>query len=148
MISVDFNLHYAAHRFGIVARAGGTLRPRERVTGAVPCQMVRGIHHISDPACIKEFVTPDGEVIARKVAACGRVECWLRRDLADAADAALQREAAEHQRIIAELRDFIADTDRQGATRNGVTVEQYRAKRHAAGNHWDKYRAKQRAGGF
>jgi len=94
-----------------------------------------------------EYVLPSGEVIARKVVACGAVECWLRADVAASARAALAAEAAKHERVIAEVGDFIKSTDAAGAKRNGVTVEQYRAQRHAAGNRWDHYRAAQRAGG-
>lgn len=136
MIGVDDDAVFlAACRFGIIARAGG--KARRSVTGD------RRGH-----GSLLEFVTADGAVIARKVSALGETLCWLRRDLAEAADAALAREAAEHQRIIAEVGRFIRDTDEQGARRNGVTVEQYRAQRHAAGNRWDNYRAIQRAGGF
>jgi len=144
---VDPDRYSAAHRFGIVGKAGGRLVPRRAGSGAhVPHQMVRGIDHIADPACINEFVTPGGEVIARKVAACGEVQCWLRADLAEAADAALAKEAADYQRVVTELAAFIRGTDEQGAARNGVSVEQYRTQRHNAGARWDKYRARQRAG--
>lgn len=97
---------------------------------------------------VLEYVLPDGEVIARKVVAMGETACWLRADVAEAARAAAAAEAAEHQRVIAEVGAFIKSTDEQGARRNGVSVEQYRAQRHAKGAAWDNYRARQRAGGF
>jgi hypothetical protein len=137
MIGVDDDVFLAACRFGIVARAGG--KPRRRATGDMS-------RHGS--GSLLEFADADGGVIARKVTALGESQCWLRADLAEAADAALAREAEDYARVTAELRDFIHATDRQGAARNGVSVEQYRAKRHAAGNQWDRYRAKQRAGGY
>lgn len=142
MISVDVDTHYAAHRFGIVSRAGGKVRRRQLPDTAAPAA------YGAEPGQVVEFVDGDGEVIARRVSALGETHCWLRRDLAEAAMAALLAEAAEHARVIAELRDFIADTDRQGAARNGISIDQYRAKRHAAGSRWDNYRAKQRAGGY
>lgn len=94
-----------------------------------------------------EYVMPGGEVVARKVVACGETACWLHPDVAASARAARAAEAAKHERVIAEVGALIKSTDEQGARRNGVTVEQYRAQRHAAGNRWDHYRAAQRAGG-
>lgn len=141
MIAVDGITHYAAHRFGIVARAGGRLVRPARVEMDNNAQQVVG-----DPAEVKEFATPRGEVVARKVVALGSVLCWLRADLADAAAAALEREQLEHARVISELREFIRDTDRQGAARNGVSVEQYRRNRHAAGERWDRYQGANRRG--
>jgi hypothetical protein len=143
MKHVSETVHYAAHRFGIVAGAGGRLvasRP-----ALLAGQTVDGGHSHAE---VKEFATADGAVIARRVTAGGETLCWLRSDLAEAAGAALEREAAEHRRVIAEVGDFIRETDLQGARRNSMTVEQYRAKRHADGMRWDKYRAKQRAGGY
>lgn len=135
MIGVDYDTHYAAARFGILKRAGGV--PRRTKSGAMG-----GYGHGE----VVEFVTADGEVISRKVEAMGEVLCWLRQDLADEAKAALLVEAEDYLRVINELRDFIGDTDRQGAARNNTSVEAYRAQRHAAGARWDRYRAKQRAG--
>jgi hypothetical protein len=136
MIGRDDDVFLAACRFGIVARAGG--KPRRRATGDMS-------RHGS--GSLLEFVDAGGEVIARKVTALGESQCWLRADLSEAADAALAREAEDYARVTAELADFIRSTDRQGASRNGVSVEEYRRNRHAAGARWDNYRAKQRAGG-
>lgn len=142
MKSVPEPVHYAAHRFGLVSRAGGRLIKREPV---------RMSGRTCDGDCqvrVKEFATPGGEVIARKVSALDQMECWLRADLADAAEAALEAEAADYRQVVGELRDFIETADEQGARRNGVSVEEYRRGRHAAGTRWDNYRARQRAGGF
>jgi hypothetical protein len=144
MISVDFDLYYAAHRFGLVARAGGRLMRPKRIALDGSPQLTAG----GERATVKEFATLDATVIARSVEAAGSRECWLRADLAGAAAAAMRREAAEHRRVVEVVGRFIADTDAAGAERDGVTVEQYRARRHAAGNRWDRYRAQQRAGGM
>lgn len=142
MIGVETDKHYAAHRFGLVAAAGGkaTRRPVPSMSGY---DTAGGI----EAGQVLEFRDAAGELLSRKVVACGRTECWLRADLADGARAALAREAAEHDRIKADLADFIKSTDAAGAKRNGVTVEQYRATRHAKGARWDRYRAEQRARG-
>lgn len=141
MIAVDDTTHYAAHRFGLVAAAGGRLVKPARAAMTDGAAAADG-----RPAELKEFATAAGEVVARKVVALGSVLCWLRADLADAARCALAREETERLRVIGELSDFIRETDLQGAARNGVTVEQYRHNRHAAGARWDKYRAAQRTG--
>lgn len=145
MISVDYDTYYSAHRFGLVARAGGRLMRPKRIALGNDAQQVAGGN---GRATVKEFATLDATVIARSVEAAGSRECWLRSDLAEQASAAMAREAAEHRRVVEAVGRFIADTDRQGAARNGVTVEQYRADRHRKGARWDNYRAKQRAGGF
>jgi hypothetical protein len=144
MIAVDGITHYAAHRFGLVDAAGGKLVKPARVEMDNNAQQVVG--GIGGAAEVKEFATAGGEVVSRKVVALGSALFWLRRDLADAAAAALEAEKREHARVISEMRDFISETDRQGAARNGVSVEQYRINRHNAGARWDRYRAVQRAG--
>lgn len=145
MISVDYDTYYSAHRFGIVARAGGRLKRPKRIELAEGAQQVAGGER---RATVKEFATLDATVIARSVEAAGSRECWLRADLAEQALEAMRFEAAEHRRVVEVVGRFIADTDAAGAERNGVTVEQYRADRHRKGARWDNYRAKQRAGGF
>jgi hypothetical protein len=145
MISVDHDTYYAAHRFGFVSKAGGRLMRPKRVELAEGAQQVAGGE---SRATVKEFATLDGTVIARCVQATHSRECWLRADLAELASEALVREAADYRDVIASLAEFIRSTDAQGAARNNTTVEQYRAKRHAAGARWDNYRARQRAGGF
>lgn len=143
MISVDFDTYYAAHRFGLVARAGGRLMRPKRIALAEGAQQIAGGEQ---RATVKEFATLDATVIARCVQSEHHRECWLRADLAGQARDAMQREAAEHRRVVEVVGRFIADTDAAGAERNGVTVEQYRARRHASGTRWDAYRARQRAG--
>lgn len=142
MQSVDWDTYYAAHRFGLVAAHGGRKCCPARETlsdGGCP---LKG-WHIGE---ITEFVATGGEVLSRKVDACERCECWLRRDLADDARAALAAERADSDRIVAEVAGWIRRTDAEGAARTGMTVDAYRAKRLADGMRWDKYRAKQRAG--
>lgn len=143
MKSVNQHLHFAAHRFGIVAKAGGRMVKRK----PSPLQG-NSVDGGSAEVEVKEFATASGEVIARRVTTPTAEECWLRADLAEQARAALEEEAAGYARATAVVAEFISYTDEQGAARTGTTVEQYRAKRHAAGNRWDNYRAKQRAGGF
>lgn len=135
MIEATADEHYAAARFALLKGGRWVRRPTDGYGGIKRGELL-------------EYVMPDGEVLARKVSACGAVECWLRPDVAAAARAALAAEAAEHARVKAELAQFIRTTDEQGARRNGVSVEQYRATRHAKGAAWDNYRARQRAGGF
>lgn len=134
MIEVSADEHYAAARFAVLKGGRFVRKPTDGYGGIVRGELL-------------EYVTASGEVLARKVTACGAVECWLRPDMAQAARAALAAEAAEHARVVAELGQFIRDTDVMGAARNGQTVEQYRASRHAKGNRWDRYRAEQRARG-
>jgi len=136
MIKVETDDHYAAARFRGVLSGGKWVRRQTDGYGGI----ARGE--------LLEYVLPDGAVLSRKVVACGATECWLRADVAAAARAALAAEAAEHGRVKAELAQFIKSTDAAGAKRNGVSVEQYRAQRHAKGAAWDNYRARQRAGGF
>ena len=135
MIEATADEHYAAARFrGVLSGGKWVRRPTDGYGGVKRGELL-------------EYVLPGGEVIARKVVACGAVECWLRPDVAEAARAALAAEASKHEQVIAELRDFIQTTDVMGARRTGTTVEQYRTNRHNAGARWDRYRAQQRAGG-
>jgi hypothetical protein len=141
MKSVSQILYYAGHRFGIIHRAGGRLVPRK------PSPLVgNSVDGGCDKVIVKEFAAPGGAILSRKVTRGNDVECWLRRDIADAAQAALDAEDAEAARVIGVMADFIRDTDMAGAIRNDMTVEEYRRDRHARGARWDKYRAKQRAG--
>jgi hypothetical protein len=135
MIEVDVDEHYAAARFRGVLSGGKWVRRATDGYGGI----ARGD--------LLEYVLPDGAVLTRKVVACGQTACWLRADVAQAARAALAAEAAGHARVIAEVGQFIRDTDIMGARRTGTTVEQYRTNRHNAGARWDHYRAAQRAGG-
>jgi hypothetical protein len=135
MIEVTDDTHYAAARLKVLT--GGRF-VRSKTQG-------RGGMGAGD---LLEYVLPDGEVVARKVTALGETLCWLRADLAEQANAAMAAEAADYARVTAELAEFIRSTDQQGAERHGVTVEMYRRTRHAAGAGWDRYRARQRAGGF
>lgn len=135
MIKVEVDEHYAAARFSVLKGGKWVRRPTDGYGGVKRGELL-------------EYVMPDGEVIARKVVACGAVECWLRPDVAQQARAVLAAEAATTARVIADMAEFIRDTDATGAKRNGVTVEQYRAQRHAKGAAWDNYRARQRAGGM
>lgn len=107
MITVDQPMLFDANRFGIIAEAGGTFVPRQKIAGFVPHQMTRVVEHVSEPACIKEWKTPDGEVIARKVEACGGVECWLRADLALQVLVDRAEEAAERERVLREMAAYI-----------------------------------------
>lgn len=140
MISVEPSLMYDTARLSVFAKADA--RPSRKLTKGLAGDEVRG-PHVGE---VLEWALPGGEVVGRKVVACGDVQCWLRADLADATVAALAAEAADYAKVTAELAEFIRSTDERGAARNGVSVQQYRAKRHAAGSRWDYYRAANRAG--
>lgn len=115
-------VHYAAHRFGIVASAGGRFVGR--------CSADDRLHRHGAAIAISEFAAPDGTVIARKVvAAGGATECWLRADLADLAEQALHAEAAESARIAADVISYSLGRDEARAADAGMTVEQYRQTR-------------------
>lgn len=143
MISTDEVTYRAAHRFGVVAGAGARLRQLPAVEMADHARASYGPH-----AVVKEFAVPGGLVLARSVVSHDSSEFWLRRDLAEAAKAALAAEQDDSDRIIAAVAGFIRRTDAEGAARTGLTVDAYRARRLADGVRWDKYRAKQRAGGM
>jgi hypothetical protein len=145
MQSVDYDTTYpAAFRFGLVAAHGGKRVAPTRETLADGGCPLKG-WHIGE---ITEFRGPTGEILSRKVEACGMVECWLRADIADDARAALAAEQDDSDRIIAEVAGFIRRTDAEGAARTGLSVDAYRARRLADGMRWDKYRANRRAGGM
>jgi hypothetical protein len=144
MQSVDWDTYYAAHRFGLIAAHGGRKCCPVRETLADGGCPLRG-WHIGE---ITEFVAAGGEVLSRKVVACDCTECWLRRDLADDARAALLAEQDDSDRIIAEVAGWIRRTDEEGARRSGMTVDAFRAKRLADGMRWDRYKARQRTGGM
>lgn len=120
-VPVTHPVYYAAHRFGLIGRAGG----RVRRVGA-----------------LTEFVTPGGEVLCRKVGG----EHWLRVDLAEAAEAALHAEAAESARIAADVIAWSLGRDSERAAASGQTVEQYRQKRNAIGHRQTMKRGLQNAG--
>jgi hypothetical protein len=143
MLSVDYDTTYpAAFRFGLVAAHGGKrFEPARETLSDGGCPL-KG-WHIGE---ITEFRSPSGEVLARKVVACGRTECWLRHDVAEAAKAALAAEQADSDRIVAEVAGWIRRTDAEGALRTGMTIDAFRAKRLADGMRWDRARAKNRAG--
>jgi predicted Fe-S protein YdhL (DUF1289 family) len=114
MIGATLPMYSAANRFGHVAAAGATVRrpPRPPGTGTVT-----------------EFATPSGEVVARKVEALGRTECWLRSDIAAAAANSLAEEAAECARVVEEVVAWMNLRDAARAAEHGLSVEQYRSQR-------------------
>lgn len=77
MIAVDPELHREAFAYGVIARAGG-----KKVRQPAPAMSGYSRDGGHTAAEVLEFALPDGEVISRKVQACGEVECWLRQDLA------------------------------------------------------------------
>ena len=68
-------------------------------------------------ATVLEYATPDGEVIARKVEASGRVECWLRVDLCTDTLIARADAEAEILRLKKEVVAYANATRRQGGQR-------------------------------
>lgn len=145
MIRVMEDKYSAAHRFGIVADADGRkvgpYAQGDDLTGFA----VRG-GDANTAAVVSEFAA-GGEVIARRVTTDGQSICWLREDLAALAELALQQEAKQYRRAAEKVGEFIRHTDAAGAEREGVTIEQYRRDRLNAGARWEKYRARNRAGG-
>jgi hypothetical protein len=137
MKSVSPRLHLAAHRFGIVSRAGGRkVGALSRDPRAKPSHELR----------IFDFALPSGEVVARQVEVLGRCECWLRADLAELAEQALAAEQAESARIAAEVVSYSLGRDSDRAADAGMTVEQYRNQRNSALQRIDLRRGRQNAG--
>lgn len=141
MINTSEQIYMAAHRFGVIAGAGARLRKAPAFEMAEHARASYGTH-----AVVKEWAAPGGLVLARSVVSHDAAEFWLRRDLAEAAHAALDAERADSDRIINEVAGWIRRTDAEGAARTGMTVDAYRAKRLADGMRWDRARAKNRAG--
>jgi hypothetical protein len=123
MKSVPREVHLAAHRFDIVGRAGG-----RKVGGPGRDPRAKPSHELR----VVEFALPSGEVIARQVEVLDRCECWLRADLADAAEQALHAERAEYARVAAAVIASSLGRDQQRAAEAGLTVEAYRNKRNHA----------------
>jgi hypothetical protein len=70
---------------------------------------IEGHNAISpEDAEITEWAIGD-EVVARKVKACGRVMCWLRHDIAEIAEAHLETEHEEMERV---RRSVVASIER------------------------------------
>jgi hypothetical protein len=129
-------LFYVACRRGLIEAEDGRFRGRYRTEPVY-----------SRSASVAEFETPDGTVIARRVvAASGESACWLRADIADRAEAALEAERAESARIAAEVVSFSLGRDEQRAAEHGMTVEQYRAKRNFALQRIDQRRGRNSVG--
>ncbi len=105
MKSVNQDTYFAAHRFGFVHRVGGRVVKR----GASPL-----VGNTVDGGCdrveVKEFATPGAGIVSRKVTRGADVECWLRRDIADAAEEALAKEEAERVRVIDDVKAYAAAT--------------------------------------
>lgn len=92
-------LFRAAIAHGKVSAAGG-----ERIRRQHP-QLLGNSTDGGSTAEVLEYAA-GGEVIARKVVAGGEIACWLRADIADAAEAALEHAEAEIERVKAEVVDY------------------------------------------
>lgn len=137
MIAVSPELHLAGHRFGVIAGVGA--RKVGRLSLEVPSLRTGGE--------VIEFALPGGEVVARKVvSATGAVECWLREDLALAAQAALDAEAAANERAALEVARWSREVDQRAADKAGVSLEHYRTQRNFRGMAYDRARAANRTG--
>lgn len=137
MKSVPREVHLAAHRFDIVGRAGG------RKVGALARDpRAKPSHELR----IFEFALPSGEVIARQVEVIDRCECWLRADLAAAAEQALAAEQAENARIAAEVVCWSMAKDQLRAAEQGLSLEAYRLKRNHALARIDRRRGRNSVG--
>lgn len=98
MIVVSDEVWSALFRFGGIKTFGLI---KVNATRGIP--QPQGIQSVSpDTAEIQEWAIAtefERAVVARKVMACGRTICWLRRDLADHAEAALAAEHVETERM-------------------------------------------------
>lgn len=133
---VSDDVYFAGHAHDYVRRAGGRRSVPVRETLAEGACPLRG-QRIGE---ITEFVTPTGEVLSRKVIACGERLCWLRRDIAEAAAAAIDAEAAEHKRIAAVVCEEMDRRDSALAAERGETLEHFRIQRNHRGMKFDRYR--------
>lgn len=109
MIGVNERLHRAVFRFGLLPE-GAAKRP------------------VSKPF-LAEWALPGGEVVARKVVACGEVACWLRSDLAAAAATALEAERIEYDRVVEETCAWMLLRDMERAADAGMDIDTYRRTR-------------------
>jgi hypothetical protein len=83
---------------------------------------------------IVEWHDPAGDVLARKVTACDRVEYWLRGDLAAEGEAIVAAEAAAKDRTIAKVLAWRDRTDAENAAKRGMDIDSYRKLRNAQGH--------------
>lgn len=135
MTPVDPRVHFAAHRLGLVSAAGA------RKVGAFTREMPK-----PDEVVTSEFALPSGEVISRRVGPLGAAECWLRDDIAAAAEQALHAEAAEAARVAREVVDWSRGRDSERAAEQGVSLEQYRQVRNHTLARIDQRRGKSSIG--
>lgn len=142
MITVSADIHRAAIAYGVVSGAGAKVvrRPALTMSGY-------SVDGGSSAVKVLEFATASGEVVSRKVEACGRSECWLRQDLALQALAATAEAAAEMERIKSVMTAEMNRKDQALADARGETLEHFRTQRNYRGMRWDRYRHAQRAGG-
>jgi hypothetical protein len=111
MIVVPAEVHRAAFAHGVMRDLGAV---RVASTRALP--QPAGFTSISpDAAEIDEWAV-GAEVVARKVVACGHRMHWLRHDIATLAEAALEREHAEMERV----RDGVVQSIMQDRQRRGA----------------------------
>ena len=110
MIRVEPQVYLAAHRFGIIADAGGKRCPPQ------------------DPS-VTEFAAPDGRVLSGKIEDADGLQCWLAGDLVQPARDALERERADFDRARAQVRGDYAEKDAREAAKWGLSVDEYRARR-------------------
>jgi hypothetical protein len=143
MIGVPEHVHRAAHAHGCVARAGG-----KKVVRPVPQLLGNSCDGGSKDAEIQEFAGPDGVVLARKVRALGETLCWLRKDIAVEALAAVIDAEAAIERIKKALTAEMNHRDQVLADARGETLEHFREQRAYRGMKWDRARAQNRAGGL
>lgn len=144
MKRVPESVYWAFFSSGRGAALGGERHVPVRETLAEGACPLRG-QHIGE---VVEFVAPDGSVLARKVTACGERECWLRTDLVAAAEAVVEREAAEVTRIKDVIIEEMNRRDSALAAARGETLECFREQRNYRGMRWDRARAANRAGGL
>jgi len=118
--------------YSVVSKAGAKKvnRPREQLQG-------NSVNGGSDAARILEYEA-DGVVVARLVEACGRVETWLRSDLATNTLVARADAFAEKERILKEMASYIQASQQHNRDQMAETYVLSSALIHAAARRQSK----------
>lgn len=101
MISVSTNTYRAAFAFKVMA--GLSARKRQR-SAELPA--IEGFTTTQGRTAEVQEWEIAGETVGRRVDACGKTMCWLRADIAELADAHLETERQEIERMKAEVIEF------------------------------------------
>ena len=122
---------------GVMGRFGKKVsRPRAQLSG----------DQGRSNAYVLEYEDAAGVTIGRLVRALGRIECWLRPDIATETLIARADAVAEAERVRKVLVAELNAKDQALADARGETIEHFRVQRNYRGMRFDQYRAAQRAG--